>query len=459
MSTETVPVQPRPLYARLWAGVPRELGFLLPGLPLGIVALALLSALFSAGMGTLVLVIGVFLVVGALYVARGFAMTERARLRLAGAPAGPEPDWRAPARGNGFWARLLGPVVNIHYWLALLHGIVVNFALVTITWSITVAWVAVALGGTLWWLAAGFIPDGDRDWNLLEVIVGAIVPGSDPDLGIENELGDIVVLVVAGLIALVTLPFVTHGLTLAHQGLARLMLSSLRSERLEQQVAGLSASRTAAVAAEGTALRRLERDIHDGPQQRLVRLQMDLAAADRQLEDDPQRARKLLAEAMQQSRDALEELRALSRGFAPPILLDRGLVAALESAADRSPIPVRILDELPEGVELPQELERNLYFVAAELLTNAAKHSGASDIELALRMLRVPDGDDTWVELRVTDDGRGGAALRAGHGLAGLEERLWGLGGSLVVQSPRGGPTTVTAVTPLTSTLGPSLRS
>ena len=140
---------------------------------------------------------------------------------------------------------------------------------------------------------------------------------------------------------------------------------------------GLASSRSAAVAAEGTALRRLERDIHDGPQQRLVRLQMDLAAADRQLDKDPKAARALLEEALQQSKDALDELRALSRGFAPPILMDRGLVAALESLAVRAAVPTTVVDELPEGIELPAELERNAYFIAAEALTNAAKHAKA----------------------------------------------------------------------------------
>src|SRR5690606_40405777 len=134
---------------------------------------------------------------------------------------------------------------------------------------------------------------------------------------------------------LLPLPFVPHALTWMHHAIARGMLAAFRSEELRVQMADLSASRSAAVAAEGTALRRLERDIHDGPQQRLVRLQMDLAAAERQMATDPESARRLLDEARQQSKEALEELRALSRGFAPPILLDRGLVAALESLAIR----------------------------------------------------------------------------------------------------------------------------
>src|SRR5690606_21550571 len=154
----------------------------------------------------------------------------------------------------------------------------------------------------------------------------------------------------------------------------------------------------------------LERDIHDGPQQRLVRLQMDIAAAERQLETDPEAARKLLEEARQQSKDALEELRALSRGFATPIRLDRGLVAAQEPLAARSAVTVRVDSSLPADIDPPTELERNAYFIAGEGLTNAVKHSGGTAIDLRLDLRRLPESDETWLDITVTDDGRGGAA-------------------------------------------------
>jgi signal transduction histidine kinase len=228
-----------------------------------------------------------------------------------------------------------------------------------------------------------------------------------------------------------------------HWGIAYGMLGAWKSEALRRQVQNLSDARGAASSAEGHSLRRLERDIHDGPQQRLVRMQMDLAAADRQLDDDPEKARTLIAEAMQQSKDALEELRALSRGFAPPILLDRGLVAALESAATRSPISTRVTDKLPDGTQIPQEIERNAYFAASEALTNAIKHSGATEIEIRVGR----DGDS--LVITVSDNGAGGAAAIAGHGLAGLDERMRGSGGTLNVHSPAGGPTSISARLPL----------
>jgi signal transduction histidine kinase len=239
------------------------------------------------------------------------------------------------------------------------------------------------------------------------------------------------------------LPFITRGLTTMHWGIARVVLGAWKSEALGQQVRDLSDARGAASSAEGHSLRRLERDIHDGPQQRLVRLQMDLAAAERQLDEDPAKARALIAEAMQQSKDALEELRSLSRGFAPPILLDRGLVAALESAATRSPIPTTVTNLLPNGLDLSEEIERNAYFAASEALTNAIKHSAATQIEI-----RVTSTAEDIV-VTVSDNGTGGAATKAGHGLAGLRERMRGVSGSLEVHSPTGGPTLVSARLPL----------
>jgi signal transduction histidine kinase len=231
------------------------------------------------------------------------------------------------------------------------------------------------------------------------------------------------------------------------------MHAAFRSEELQVQMADLSASRSAAVAAEGTALRRLERDIHDGPQQRLVRLQMDLASAERQLEKDPDAARELIAEARTQSKEALEELRALSRGFAPPILMDRGLVAALESLAVRSPLPTHVESLLPAELVLPPELERNAYFIAAEALTNVAKHARAQNAWVRLELRRIPPTDAVWLDVVVTDDGVGGASAVAGHGLSGIAERLRGLGGSVEVVSPVGGPTHVISHLPLTSEL------
>ncbi len=177
---------------------------------------------------------------------------------------------------------------------------------------------------------------------------------------------------------------------------------------------------------------------------------MDLASIERAVDRDPDAARRMLGEARQQARETLDELRALSRGFAPPILQDRGLAVALESLGARSTVPVVLEIGIPaDGAPpvVPASIERNVYFVAAELLTNAVKHAEARGIRLRAS-LRDTGATGWWLDLWVTDDGRGGATSVPGHGLAGLEERVRGLDGILVVDSPVGGPTSIGAHIP-----------
>jgi len=428
-STTSIETPQRALYWRLWRGVPRELLFLLLGFPIALTAFIVTETLFWTGVGSIfTFILGVVCIVGAMYVARGFGWLELRRLEIAGMPPIAEPVWQQ--REPGFWSWLRSMFGNGHYWLYLLYTSVTNFLVTLISWSLTVTWVALALGGPTYGLWAF---EADADTDPARVIVTTI----------------------AGFLALASLPLLTRGLTLVHHYESKLLLGAFASDALRAQVGDLTESRGAAISAEGHSLRRLERDIHDGPQQRLVRLQMDLAAAERQLDADPVKARTLIAEAMEQSKEALEELRALSRGFAPPMLLDRGLAAALESAATRSPVPARVVSELGDAA-LPLEIERNAYFVASEALANAAKHAGASDIEV--RLHERLDADTTWLDVVVTDNGRGGAAAIPGHGLAGLEERMRGLGGSLEVQSPPGGPTIVSAHLPVSAAIQGSVQ-
>jgi signal transduction histidine kinase len=437
-------------YGRYWLGVLPELGYLLPLLPVTIVGLSVLMTLFWTGVGMIPIFVGVFIVLAALFVARGFGIFELVRLRGALFPRITAPRWDRTMRGGSALGKMLAPLVDGHYWLYLLHGALVNPIVAIISWSITITWLAVALSGVTYPLYAMWLPDGS---GLASLMLQLADGGVEVPALLTSEVTWTTAIVVVGAIFLLTLPFITHGLTWIHHAMARGMLSAFRSEELQVQMADLSASRSAAVAAEGTALRRLERDIHDGPQQRLVRLQMDLASAERQLEKDPDAARELIAEARAQSKEALEELRALSRGFAPPILLDRGLVAALESLAVRSPLPTHVESLLPADLVLPPELERNAYFIAAEALTNVAKHAQAQNAWVRLELRRVPPTDAVWLDVVVTDDGRGGASAVDGHGLAGIEERLRGLGGTVEVVSPAGGPTHVISHLPLTSEL------
>jgi signal transduction histidine kinase len=245
-----------------------------------------------------------------------------------------------------------------------------------------------------------------------------------------------------GLVLLLSLMPVIHGCTLAHLAVDRLLLGSEQVRHLQGRVDALTASRAAVVEAEAQAFQRLERDLHDGPQQRLVRLGMDLSLVERRLADDPVAARALLAEARTQTADALAELRALSRGIAPPILIDRGLTAALAAVAARCTVQVDLQVGLREGSRLPASIERAAYFTVSEALANVAKHSRASRVQV--RVLR----DRTRLRIEVEDDGMGGAHPAKGHGLAGLVDRLTAVDGTLVVESPPGGPTRLVADIP-----------
>jgi signal transduction histidine kinase len=435
----TPPASPtllRTRYAGLWGRVPRELGYLLPVLPIAIASVAVLSSVFWTGFGLSFIFVGLFIVLASLFLARGAGMLEIIRLRYSGFPEITPPRWDRKARTGGSLAKAFAPFVDGHYWLYLLWAMVVYPILGIITWTITFVWVVAIIGGTSYWAYSHLFPNSDDMVHFTGLQLGSAV---------ADTVGNLIL----GIGALLTLPFITRGMTWLHWQVARGMLGVFAADQLQERVVGLSSSRTAAVAAEGTALRRLERDIHDGPQQRLVRLQMDLSAADRQLDVDPAAARALIGEAMQQSKDALEELRALSRGFAPPLLLDRGLVAALDSMATRSSIPVRFVSELPADLVLPPELERNAYFIVAEAVTNAEKHSGATAITLRVWLREVAEPAETWLELTVSDDGVGGAVRTPDHGLAGLEERAHGLSGILTLTSPRGGPTVVMVQLPV----------
>jgi signal transduction histidine kinase len=333
--------------------------------------------------------------------------------------------------------RFLSAVANPHYWLHLLHAVVV-YPLVAL---VTLGAGAVLLAGFLGPIAGVFALMA-LDWR-----IDPYLTERGFDAGRTEALA-VAIGVVAMILSVVLLPLWARGAVLAHYWTDHALLGGFRSDALERRVQGLEQSRAGAVTAEGQTLRQIERDLHDGPQQRLVRLRMDLAAAERALETDPERARTLIQEASEHAHDTLEELRALSRGFAPPILLDRGLVAALEALASRATVPVALDVHLPEKLVLPTEVERNVYFTVSELLTNVAKHSEATRADVTLVLMR--DFDETRVLVaRVNDDGRGGASVQEGHGLQGLVGRIGALDGDVSISSPQGGPTRITARVPL----------
>jgi signal transduction histidine kinase len=444
-TTRVRPAGPLTAYGQVWRRAPGSALYLLLVFVLAMTALSVLAGLFWTGVGLLILVVGLPLVVLALLVARGFGVADRFLLQLTGLSEIAEPEWnrdRTPTRG--FWATMLRPLGNGHYWTSLVHGMIISPVISTITFALTVLWLSVSLGGLTYWFWGGFVPRGDGgEW-------GHYVADAMPWL-FDSWSGwavEVVLYLVAGIVFTITLPWVLGGLARVHHGVARGLLGRWASDDYAAEARAESAARAAAVQAESTGLRRLERDIHDGPQQRLVRLQMDLAALERRADaGDSEAAAQLARDAQFHAKTALDELRALSSGVAPPLLQDRGLAAALAAVAAGSALPVTVQIDPAVDAVTSSEVARTVYFVVAELLTNAVKHSGATAATLKVTLRA--GGGMPMLDVWLVDNGRGGAQPRAGHGLAGLQERLSGLRGVLTVESPMGGPTTIAAHIPL----------
>ena len=226
----------------------------------------------------------------------------------------------------------------------------------------------------------------------------------------------------------------------AHARMTAAFLGPTRKRELEMRVARLTETRSDALDTQAAELRRIERDLHDGAQARLVAMGMSLGAIEHLLDRDPAKARLLLAEARESSSKALTELRDLVRGIHPPVLAERGLGDAVRALVMASPLKTEVSVDLPGRAEPP--VESAAYFAVSEILTNAAKHAGAQRVWVDLRheagMLRIV----------ITDDGRGGADPSRGTGLRGVERRLGTFDGVLAVNSPAGGPTIVTMELP-----------
>ncbi|WP_433174589.1 sensor histidine kinase [Actinoallomurus sp. CA-150999] len=238
----------------------------------------------------------------------------------------------------------------------------------------------------------------------------------------------------AGLVLLPVLPYVLAVVAGAHAAVARSLLRHGPDERLRAELVEVSRSRARLVDAFEAERRRIERDLHDGAQQRLLSLTLQLGLARLDVPADSPAARSV-GEAHEEAKRLMTELRELIRGIHPRVLTDRGLAAALREIADRSSIPVTVDAELPD--RLPAHVEGTAYFVVSEALTNVAKHSGASEAVVTVRR----EAGLLTVEIR--DDGDGGADPRAGSGLTGLADRVAVIDGRMLLSSPVGGPTVV----------------
>ena len=407
-----------PFETRTW----RETLYLLLNLPIGVFTFMVIVAGFATGIGLLITLIGVPIVFAVMNLSRGIGAIERARARALLHVDMP-PPYRADPRPDTWWrvhvARLTDPAawVEVGYHLLLLPVGIFTFT--------------IALG--FWVLGYGLVLAPILDFGLPEhpIMLGrGWVPGTPVEYA---------VLVLLGVFVILCTPWIIRGLATANRVLVRGMLGSdifLRERTLTQ-------TRAAAVDQAAVDRRRIERDLHDGVQQRLVSLAMDLGRAKEKLDTDPARAKDLVIGAHEAAKLAIVELRDLARGIHPAVLSDRGLDAALSALAAGSPVPVDVSVEV--AVRPPASTEATAYFVVAEALTNAMKHAKASKIDVAVRR----SGDRLTVQVR--DDGVGGATFVEGSGLTGLRDRVRALDGEIRVLSPAGGPTVLLAEIPCAS--------
>ncbi|MGW4382895.1 sensor histidine kinase [Kitasatospora sp. NPDC004531] len=327
-------------------------------------------------------------------------------------------------------------------------------------WTVT-GRAAAVLGSTAFWRDLAWCCFGPCSAGLLVAVPPTLVghglfgvlvePFVWRHLGPGNQYGFLPVGSTGAMLAAVALGlgYIAAGLWLAVPLLVRYgkwtgrLLGDPYATRLERRIGELTDSRADALDTQAAELRRIERDLHDGAQARLVALGLTIDRAERLLESDPAAARLLLGEVRAGSQRALQELRDLVHGILPPVLADRGLPDALRSLALDAFLDVEVDAELPG--RLPAAVEGAAYFAIAELLANAGKHSGGSTVRIRLRCT----GD--LLRATVTDDGRGGADPERGTGLAGVRRRLAAFDGTLALVSPPGGPTTATLELPCAS--------
>ncbi|MFI7011658.1 sensor histidine kinase [Streptomyces sp. NPDC050145] len=360
----------------------KEIAFLLSSFPLAVFGFVYAVTMLALGAGLTVTVIGLPLIAGGLRGARMLGRAERARARALLGVRVEEPSPLPVRRAGGFFGWLWNGLKDPVGWRSVLYEVI------------------------------------RLPWGVLTFAVTLV-----------------------GLFVLwPVLPFVARGLTNADRAMVRALLSP--SDELERRIAELESDRGVVVDTAAADLRRIERDLHDGAQARLVNLAMGLGLAKEKLAegqvDDTVAA--MVDEAHGEVKLALQELRDLARGIHPAVLTDRGLDAALSSVASRCTVPVKVTVELP--ARPAEAIEGIAYFTVSELLQNISKHSGAAQASV-----------DVWrteerLLIQVRDDGRGGASVDKGTGMAGLAERLGAVDGLFVVDSPEGAGTTVTAELP-----------
>ncbi|GAA2266438.1 histidine kinase [Streptomyces ruber] len=405
-----------------------EFCHVLLSLPIAVLMFTYAVTMVSVGAGLLITFLGVPVLAAALAGCRGFGALERARARglLGMTVTEPEP---LRVKGSGAMAWTGAVLRSGTSWRHVLY------AVLFLPWAVFSFSVALPLWITGWalltyplwfWVFPTWAGQG-----------GIQLYGDETHSVYLDNPFELTVTAGIGLLVTLATPWIVRALTMVD----RLLVHGLLGPSwLATRVVELESDRGVVVDTAAADLRRIERDLHDGAQARLVALAMDLGLAKEKLAEDPEAAARMVDEAHGEVKTALQELRDLARGIHPAVLTDRGLDAALSSVASRCAVPVEVDVDLP--VRPLPAIEGIAYFTVSELLQNVSKHARATRATVDVWKV------DDRLLLQVMDDGVGGAEVSGGSGLAGLAERLDAVDGVLVVDSPRGGPTRVTAELP-----------
>src|SRR5215213_3262227 len=398
--------------------------YMLLALPLGVAEFSFLVVAISTGFGTAITLIGIPVLILAVWAWRWMADFERGLIRRFVGVEIPSP-YRPDPPAARWWRRLASRLADPATWKDLAF-LLLQLPLGVLSFSVTV--VVLGFGLRLLFAPVYYEPFGDGDW------IGWI--------GVDT-LGEAFAVAPAGaLVLLVGIPAL-GALGGLYGWLAAQLLGSNADPRLTARVTELQDARSRIIAAADAERRRIERDLHDGAQQRLVALALNLRMAEQRAASGDPEAAELVRQAGEEAQLALKELRDLARGIHPAILTNRGLHAALEDLASRATLPVEVTASPDEP--LPGAVEAAAYFVVSECLANIGKHADAETATVAV------SARDGLVTVEVSDDGVGGATLDGGSGIQGLADRVGALSGSLAVDSPPGVGTRVTAVIPVSA--------
>lgn len=388
---------------------------LLLNLPLGILYFVVLITGVALGAGLLVTFIGIPVLVGTGWMVRTLGNIERARLNAFLGTTFQDP-YRPAVPGAGWIARLVGIGKDPATWRDFLF-LMLRMPMGLVTFTLTVV---------TWALALGLLGSPVAYWfGLFHLNIAGWTLTGPLAVTLATLAGVVMTLLAVG---------ITRGLARLEAVLGAALLDASPDE-LRRRVSDIASSRTRSLSAADQERRRLERDLHDGAQQRIVSLAMTLGLAQQKLATDPELGARLVGEAHEEAKRALQDLRDLARGLHPAVLTDHGLEAALPALAARCPIATRV--DVAVSPRPASAVESAAYFVVAEALTNVARHSEATDVQVTARR----DNDLLTVEVR--DNGKGRAQVVAGGGLAGLTDRVEALDGRLTMTSPEGGPTSL----------------